>query len=88
MANIKSAKKRIKVSARRHKENRNKKAELATAIKKFRSLVENNKLDEAKLFLPEIFSLIDSARSHGRLHASNASRKKSRLSKMLEKAAK
>lgn len=86
MANIKSAKKRIKVSERRKDENRVKKSTLSTAIKKFRAMVAKKELKEAETFLPEVYSLIDSGASHGRLHKNNASRKKARLALMLEKA--
>jgi small subunit ribosomal protein S20 len=86
VANIKSAKKRIKVTARRKEENRAKKSTLATAIKKFRAMVAKKELIEAEKFLPEVYSLIDSGTSHGRLHKNNASRKKARLAIMLQKA--
>ncbi|MGD9901046.1 MAG: 30S ribosomal protein S20 [Spirochaetales bacterium] len=86
MANIKSAKKRIKVIARRHEENRGKKTELTTAMKKFRAMVTAKELAQAKAFLPNLVALVDEACSAGRLHANNASRKKSRLASMLYKA--
>ena len=88
MANIKSAKKRIKVAERRKEENRGKKSELATAIKKFRSLVAKQEYNEASTYLKEVFALIDSGASHNRLHKNNASRKKARLSSLLSKAQK
>jgi len=88
VANIKSAKKRIKVAERRKEENRGKKSELATAIKKFRSLVAKQEYTEASTYLKEVFALIDSGASHNRLHKNNASRKKARLSSLLDKAQK
>ena len=88
MANIKSAKKRIKVTTRRREENRGKKTELATAIKKFRALVAKKEFEEANSFLPKVYSLIDSGNSHGRLHKNTAARKKARLAAMLDKAIK
>jgi small subunit ribosomal protein S20 len=88
VANIKSAKKRIKVTTRRREENRGKKTELATAIKKFRALVAKKEFDEASSFLPKVYSLIDSGNSHGRLHKNTAARKKARLAAMLDKAMK
>ena len=88
MANIKSAKKRIKITARRKDENKGKKTELATAIKKFRALVDKKELKEAAAFLPKVSSLIDSGNSHGRLHKNTANRKKARLAEMLDKALK
>jgi len=88
VANIKSAKKRIKVTARRKDENKVKKSALSTAIKKFKAMVAKKELNEAEKFLNEVYSLIDSGASHGRLHKNNANRKKARLALMLEKAKK
>ena len=50
MANIKSALKRIKVTKRQTQENRAKKTELKTYIKKFDAAVESGNFDEAKKF--------------------------------------
>jgi len=88
VANIKSAKKRIKVIARRTTENRGKKAELNTKVKQFKNLINKKELTEASNMLPELVSIIDSARSHGIMHRKAADRKKSRLSVMLTKAQK
>lgn len=86
MANIKSAKKRIKVIDRQKAENKFVKATIATYTKKFRALVEEGKFDEAEAKLKETISLIDSAESKGILHKNNASRKVGRLSYALAKA--
>lgn len=86
MANIKSAKKRIKVINRQKAENKFVKATIATATKKFRALVEAGNLVEAEAKLKETISLIDSAESKGILHKNNASRKVGRLSYALAKA--
>lgn len=86
MANIKSAKKRIKVIDRQRAENKFVKATIATYTKKFRALVEERKFDEAEVKLKETISLIDSAESKGILHKNNASRKVGRLSYALAKA--
>ena len=86
MANIKSAKKRIKVIYRQKAENKFVKATIATYTKKFRALVEEGKFDEAEAKLKETISLIDSAESKGILHKNNASRKVGRLSYALAKA--
>ncbi len=86
MANIKSAKKRIKVINRQRKENAYVKATIATYVKKFRALVANGELEAAEAKLVETISLIDSAASKGVLHKNNASRKVSRLSAALDQA--
>ncbi len=86
MANIKSAKKRIKVINRQKAENKFVKATIATATKKFHALVAAGNLVEAEAKLKETISLIDSAESKGILHKNNASRKVGRLSYALAKA--
>ncbi|MBQ2864503.1 MAG: 30S ribosomal protein S20 [Clostridia bacterium] len=86
MANIKSAKKRIKVINRQKAENKLVKATIATYTKKFRALVAEGKLVEAEAKLKETISLIDSAESKGVLHKNNASRKVARLTSALAKA--
>lgn len=86
MANIKSAKKRIKVINRQKAENKLVKATIATYTKKFRALVAEGKLVEAEAKLKETISLIDSAESKGVLHKNNASRKVARLTYALAKA--
>jgi small subunit ribosomal protein S20 len=85
MPNIKSAKKRVSVIARRKQENRYVKSTMATMIKNFREAV---KVDVAKAesMLKDIVSYIDSAETKGVIHKNNASRKISRLNTMLFKA--
>ena len=85
MANIKSAKKRIEVIERRKTENRLIKSRLATAIKKYRTTLAND-VNEAEKLIPDLFSLIDSAKSKGVIHANSADRKKARISLALDKA--
>ena len=85
MPNIKSAKKRVLVIARRREENRYVKSTMATMIKKFRVAVNTN-ISQAEAMLRDIISYIDSARCKGVIHANNASRKVSRLNLMLNKA--
>ena len=86
MANIKSAKKRIKVNKRQKSENKFKKATVNTSIKKFKKLVDENNFVEADKRLVETISLIDSACSHGVYHKNNASRKVARLSSYIHNA--
>lgn len=76
MANIKSAKKRVKVTTRRHAENRGKKSELQSALKKFRALVNAGEVKQAGEFYKEVAKLLDSAVSHGRLQKITQAAKK------------
>ena len=85
MPNIKSAKKRVSVIARRREENRYVRSTMATMIKKFRSMV-NSDVVSAEAMLKDVISYIDSAKSKGVIHSNTASRKISRLNLLLNKA--
>ncbi len=85
MANIKSAKKRIKVIAKKTMRNKMIKSRTKTAIKKLITAVESGDKNEAKIALINAISTIDKATSKGIYHKNNASRKKSRLTKLVNK---
>ena len=85
MANIKSAMKRIDVNAKKNLENRVLKSKIATNVKKYKALIEENKLDEATEFLKSLVSLIQSSKIY---KANTVSRKVASLSKMLSDAKK
>ena len=80
MANIKSAKKRIKVIDRQTLENKSLKTKIATYVKKYKVAVDNAEKENAAKLLSETFSLIDTAVSKGTLQKATANRKKARLS--------
>ena len=80
MANIKSAKKRIKVIDRQTLENKSLKTKIATFVKKYKVAVDNAEKENAEKLLSETFSLIDTAVSKGTLQKATANRKKARLS--------
>lgn len=86
MPNIKSAKKRVTVIARRNDENAFVKATLATMIKKFRATVNAGDFATADKMLPEVTSYIYSAQTKGVIHKNTAARKVGRLNAMLFKA--
>ena len=81
MANIKSAKKRIRVIARKTLRNKIVKSQTKTAIKRFLAAVESGDKDLARAALTRAISAVDRAATKGILHKNNASRKKSRLTK-------
>ena len=86
MANIKSAKKRIRVAAKRQARNKHIKSGTKTAIKKVTVAAKAG--DTAtKDLLVQAISSIDKACSKGVFHKNTAARKKSRLTKMVNKAA-
>lgn len=83
MANIKSAKKRIKVTEVKTLKNRVIKSALKTAIKKFEAAVEAKNNEEAKTLYTAVVKSFDMATSKGVVHKNMAARKKSRLAAKL-----
>lgn len=75
----KSAKKSIKQSLRRKKGNIKKKNNIKSLTKEIRSLVSQNKIEEAKKLLPQIYKAIDKAVKVGIIKKNTAARKKSRI---------
>ena len=86
MANIKSAKKRIKVTKTKTLRNQMIKSALKTMIKKFETLIENNSFDLAKSEFSKVTKALDMAASKGVLHRNKTARKKSRLALKLNKS--
>ncbi len=83
MANIKSAKKRVKVIRTKTLRNKMIKSSVKTAIRKVLAAVEAKDQTAAKAALVSAVSTIDKAKTKGVLHKNNASRKVSRLQKMV-----
>lgn len=80
MANIKSAEKRIRVSAKRRSLNVAKKSALRTKIKRFETAIAENNAN-SKEYLFDATRALDKAASKGIIHKNAAARKKSRLTK-------
>lgn len=87
MANTLSAQQRIRNSARKAKFNRLHKSRSRTAVKSTRSLIAAKDVDGARAEAQNAISYLDKAASKGVIHPNNAARRKSRLMKMLNKAA-
>lgn len=85
MANIKSARKRIRVAAKRQARNKHIRSGTKTAIKKVSAAAKAGDAS-AKELLVRAISTIDKACSKGVYHRNTASRKKSRLARMVNKA--
>lgn len=83
MPNIESAVKRMRQNEQRRQLNRGVRSKMRTEIKKFRSLVQDGKVEDAKALLPSVYSVIDQTARKGKIHANTASRYKSRLTKLL-----
>ncbi|TSC95106.1 MAG: small subunit ribosomal protein S20 [Parcubacteria group bacterium Licking1014_1] len=85
MAITKSAKKSIRQSARRKTRNLVYKNKIKSLIKETRNLVLAKKIEEAKNVLPKLYQALDKAAKVGVIKKNAASRKKSRLTKLVEK---
>ncbi len=85
MPNIKSAKKRVLVSAANYERNKAYRSGLKTAVKKANAAVETGAAD-AEVAVKAAVKKIDQACAKGILHKNTASRKKSALVKSLNKA--
>ena len=80
MPNIKSAKKRVLVSATKTQRNKSNNSALKTALKKAYTAIETNAADKDAL-VNAAEKKIDQAVAKGILHKNNAARKKSALAK-------
>ena len=85
MANVKSAKKRVKVIAAKTAQNKMVKSELKTAIKKADLAILNGDENRAEVVKAAV-KKIDQACAKGLLHKNNASRTKSSLAHKLNAA--
>jgi len=86
MANIKSAKKRTLVIAKKSANNKTKKSRIKTYIKKFEIALEDNNLEEDKAHLRSVEKYLDQAACINLVSKNAASRKVSRLTKRLNNA--
>ena len=82
MAHHKSAKKRIRSSEKRKKINKMTDSKIKTVMKK--TLATTTKEDVETLYT-EAVAIIDKGTAKGRLHKNNAARKKSKITKHLNK---
>ena len=85
MAITKSAKKAIRQSAKRKEQNIVYKNKIKALVKEANVLVLAKKTTEAKKLLPEIYKALDKAAKVGVIKKNNASRRKSRLTKLIDK---
>ena len=87
MANIKSAKKRILVTATKTERNKSIKSGVKTAIKKVYAVIATGDKEAAKAELAAATKTIEMAASKGVYHKNNAARKVSRISKAVNEMA-
>ncbi len=79
MANLKSAKKRIRSSQRRREYNRHFRSAARTHVRRARRLIEEGQLEEAEAVVRLASSTLDKAARKGGIHPRNAARRKGRL---------
>jgi len=87
VANIKSAKKRILVTATKTARNKAIRSAVKTSIKKVEAAVNANNKEEAQAALTAAISTISKAAKKGIYHKNNAARKISHLTKLVNKIA-
>jgi small subunit ribosomal protein S20 len=80
-----SAMKRQKQSIARREQNRRAKSTVKTAIKRFKSAVEEKEAEKAATELNQVVKLIDTYAGKGLYHKNTAARKKSRLTALYNK---
>ena len=85
MANIKSAKKRVLIAQRNTERNTAFKTSIKTAIKKVLVCASSKDTTELNALLSKVYQLCDKAVGKGILHKNTAARKKSRLTKAVNK---
>ncbi len=85
MANHKSAEKRIRQAPKRAARNAMIRKTMRTFIKRVRAAVESKDGETAKVALAEAIRKIDKAATKGVIHKNQASRRVSRLTKLVAK---
>jgi len=85
LANIKSAKKRAEIAERNRQRNVAIKSSVKTAIRKVLETVKENNTEKLVAALNKAYSVIDKAVIKGVLHRNTGARKKSRLTRHVNK---
>lgn len=87
MPNIKSAKKRVLLSREANERNKQEKSALKTTLKKFDAAIESGSKEQADSAYTAAIKAIDKAVTKGILHKNTAARKKSNITKKMNKLA-
>lgn len=88
MAITKSAKKALRQSIRRRARNLPYREKIKSLLKEARNLVSQKKVEEAKSLIAKIYQALDKAAKKGVIKKNTASRKKSRILNLINKAKK
>ena len=83
---IKSAKKALRQSIKRKVHNVRKTKKLKNLLKEVKFLVSENKIEQAKKLLPQVYKVLDKAAKTGLIKKNTASRKKSKITKLISKS--
>ena len=83
MPNVKSAKKRVKVSEIKRARNIGAKSAIKTYIRKYQTAVAEGNSDNAAILYNKVSSMMDKAAGKGIIHKNTAARRKSRLAAKL-----
>lgn len=83
MPNIKSAEKRVSVTAHKKLQNQMVRSQMLTAIKKFNAAIAEGNTELARQLLPEVSSRIDNAAVKHVIHKNAANHKKAQIAKAL-----
>lgn len=81
----KSAKKALRQNEKRRKANFKKRKNLKSLLKEIKGFVSEKKTEEAKSLLPKVYKVLDKAAKQGLIKKTTAGRRKSRISKMVNK---
>ena len=84
---IKSAKKALRQNARHQARNTVYKQKMKGLLKEARTLVANKKQDQAQKMIAQISKAVDKAAKKGIIKPNTASRRKSRISRLIAKSA-
>lgn len=84
MPTTNSAKKRLRQSEKRRKQNRSLRSEIRTRTKQ---LLETDSVEAAREQLPDLYRLLDRAAGKDVIHENKAARKKSQIARHVEKLA-
>jgi small subunit ribosomal protein S20 len=83
---IKSAKKALRGSKRKHVFNVRRADAMKDAVKEVKKLISGKSAAEAEKLLPKVYQVIDKAAKRGVIKKNTAARKKARIVKMVKKA--
>lgn len=85
MPNLKSAKKALRQNIKRRASNLRVKRQAKEAIKQIKKLIINKEKQKAEEMLPFVYKKIDKMAKKGIIKKNNSARKKSRLTKAINK---